>query len=184
MKISAITVKSSFLSFGIINFTLIWRHLEWFSRFCCVLCVPVVYKLQWFWHCWPFYCMYETAAKTSRHHIPFQIFAHRPSHKLLSSYTLCINNCEYSNMGWWLDILWCSVCLSLTFVTFFVKSTFLAHINSNKVYFKFILFLSIAVLRVCVEDRHSFTESRRVCTGVCTGDSPVAACIGDSRDRI
>ena len=42
------------------------------------------------------------------------------------------------------------------------------HINSNKVYFKFILFLSIAALRVCVEDRHSFTESRRACTG----DSP------------
>ena len=84
----------------------------------------------------------------------------------------------------WLDILWCSVCLSLTFVTFFVKKYFLAHINSNKVYFKFILFLSIAAVRVCVEDRHSFTESRRACTGVCTGDSPVAACIGDSRDRI
>ena len=45
---------------------------------------------------------------------------------------------------------------------FSLKSTFLAHINSNKVYFKFILFLSIAALRVCVEDRHSFTESRRV----------------------
>jgi len=83
-----------------------------------------------------------------------------------------------------LDILWCSVCLSLTFVTFFVKKYFLAHINSNKVYFKFILFLSIAALRVCVKDRHSFTESWRACTGGCTGDSPVAACIGDSRDRI
>ena len=27
-------------------------------------------------------------------------------------------------MGEWLDILWCSVCLSLTFVTFFVKKYF------------------------------------------------------------
>ena len=36
------------------------------------------------------------------------------------------------------DILWCSVCLCLTFVTFFVKKYCLAHINSNKVYFKFI----------------------------------------------
>jgi len=44
---------------------------------------------------------------------------------------------------------------------FLLKSTFLAHINSNKVYFKFSLFLSIAALRVCIEDRHSFTESRR-----------------------
>jgi len=68
-------------------------------------------------------------------------------------------------IGEWLDILWCSVCLSLTFVTFFVKKYLLAHINSNKVYFKFVLFLSIAALRVCVEDRHSFTESRRACTG-------------------
>ena len=43
-----------------------------------------------------------------------------------------------------------------------LKSSFLAYINSNRVYFKFILFLSIAALRVCVEDRRSFTESRRV----------------------
>jgi len=71
----------------------------------------------------------------------------------------------YSGVGEWLDILWCSVCLCLTFVTFFVKKYFLAHINFNKVYFKFILFLSVAALRVCVEDRHLFTESRRACTG-------------------
>jgi len=29
-----------------------------------------------------------------------------------------------SCVGEWLDILWCSVCLSLSFVTFFVKKYF------------------------------------------------------------
>ena len=90
----------------------------------------------------------------------------------------------YSGVGEWLDILWCSVCLCLTFVTFFVKKYFLAHINFNKVYFKFILFLSVAALRVCVEDRHLFTESRRACTGDRRSRRVLAICgIGYSQKR-
>jgi len=48
-----------------------------------------------------------------------------------------------------------TVCLCLTFISFSLKSCFLAHINSNKVHFKLLLFLNIAALHVCVEDLRS-----------------------------
>jgi len=88
--------------------------------------------------------------------------------------------------GWreWLDILWCSVCLSLSFVTFFVKKYFF---SAYQLYWGLLwVYFSFLVLQRCAFA--SRIGVRLLNPGergpASTGDLPVAAFIDDSRDQI